>query len=138
MKLYSGIVKCGTCGKELGKVTNVPEDTEGRIAAMTDASRNAFCPGHSRNLNIEIPAWDLQDGPIAKVASEARDTVASPAPEAPKLIDGIAEEDFARAALDESIPPPLDGEHIMGKDENGMATPMVIIGRNPPRADQLG
>lgn len=139
MKLYSGIAKCGTCGKELTKAVNVPESE--LFDAAQSASSRAFCPGHSKNANLDF-AWTEQAATLPTPAVAERATDAPPPPvasEPPKLTpDGIALEDLARASVDESIPPAAVEQHVMGKDENGIAVPMMIVGRNPPRADQLG
>lgn len=135
MKLYSGVVKCGTCGKNLGMVSNVPESA--RLEAMQSASSRAFCEGHSRNSNIEVPVWTEQGGRI-HVTADAGEVIPEEPKTAPKMTpDGIDLADLAAASLDDSmLPPPLP--QVMGKDENGAPVPLTIIGKNAPRPDQLG
>lgn len=132
MKLYTAAIRCGTCDKILGRVRDVPEENSARVDAMLSASKHAFCEGHTRNSNIEPGAWVEQ----AERLGPAPTAIAEEPKTAPKMTpDGIALEDLAAAALDEGMPPM---PQVIGKDENGAPVPMTVIGKNPPRADQLG
>ena len=161
MKLYSGIVKCGTCGVALSRAVNVPEDR--LLDAAISASDRAFCAGHSKNSNLDFE-WITQEGQIsppapASVPVEERTfrggminmpEDAPPTPPTPQqgeipappqvTPDGIAIADLAEAAgVDPAAVIVTEDAVYIGKpDENGIPQPMRVVGKNPPRADQLG
>ncbi len=128
MRFFTGIVKCATCGVALSKAVNVPE-TETLTAAIAASSR-AFCEGHSKNSNLDFE-WVAQEGKLPTPPS-------APEPEAPAVeekkftADGIALEDLAEAA-GEPIAKVPEGVYIEG--ENGV--PLLVVGKNAPRADQI-
>lgn len=166
MKFFSGIVKCVTCEKPLGKTVDVPESD--LLVAMNQAATRSFCPGHSKNTNIDID-WKEQappdgaitdasiplgNGPInhgvvvvrgPEVLGGERHVITPEDVEgnqevpAPKITaDGIALSDLSEAAGEPIAMAPNGDLYVEGKDENGMAVPMLVIGKNPPRQDQLG
>ena len=157
MKFYSGIVKCGTCGVALSKAINVPEDQ--CLNAAIAASDRAFCPGHSKNSNLDFE-WVAQPGvvdpppavPIAdrefrggminmpEEIATAPMVVDVEVPAPPKVTaDGIALEDLAEAAgvAPEAVLITDDAVYIGASGENGIQ-PVRVIGKRAPRPDQLG
>src|SRR5271166_1996390 len=57
-------VRCRTCSKVLGYLRHVPTgDPEERLRAVERVSSQAFCEGHSKNLNLDIVDWSPDSAP---------------------------------------------------------------------------
>lgn len=121
MKYFSGQAACGSCGKVLTTATNVPED---QLYAAADAvSSKAFCPGHSKNANLDFQ-WTETPAPraapaVAPVEAPAPVVDVLPAPVVRLNADGIAYEDLERIEREDAEQ--AERERLSVEARNGTA-----------------